>query len=149
RRARSARHPPCPLPPHALGGAGPGVARQPHRRSRSRPAALGAGWDRRPPALPPRPRPAARPVGPARGGRAGTGARDPRARSRDPPHAARAAPRHAGGAGSPLGAPPGVSLRPVSAGHVRSLTLEGVSFWYPATDSPALRNVSLHVARGE
>ena len=32
---------------------------------------------------------------------------------------------------------------------MRSLTLEGVSFWYPATDSPALRNVSLHVARGE
>jgi len=32
---------------------------------------------------------------------------------------------------------------------VRSLTLEGVSFWYPATDTPALRNVSLHVARGE
>src|SRR5207248_2900671 len=44
---------------------------------------------------------------------------------------------------------PRVSLRPVSAGHVRSLTLEGVSFWYPATDSPALRNVSLRVARGE
>ena len=32
---------------------------------------------------------------------------------------------------------------------MRSLTLEGVGFWYPATESPALRNVSLHVARGE
>jgi len=32
---------------------------------------------------------------------------------------------------------------------VRSLTLEGVSFWYPATDSPALRDVSLEVSQGE
>ena len=32
---------------------------------------------------------------------------------------------------------------------MRSLTLEGASFWYPATESPALREVSLEVAQGE
>jgi len=32
---------------------------------------------------------------------------------------------------------------------VRSLKLEGASFWYPATESPALRDVSLEVAQGE
>ena len=29
------------------------------------------------------------------------------------------------------------------------LTLERLSFWYPATETPALRNVSLEVAEGE
>jgi len=32
---------------------------------------------------------------------------------------------------------------------VKSLTLERVSFWYPATEAPALRDVSLAVAHGE
>jgi energy-coupling factor transport system ATP-binding protein len=32
---------------------------------------------------------------------------------------------------------------------VKSLTLEGASFWYPATESPTLRDVSLEVAQGE
>lgn len=32
---------------------------------------------------------------------------------------------------------------------MRSLTLEHASFWYPATETPALRDVSLDVSRGE
>ena len=32
---------------------------------------------------------------------------------------------------------------------MRSLTLEHASFWYPATEAPALRDVSLEVAQGE
>ena len=32
---------------------------------------------------------------------------------------------------------------------MKSLTLERVSFWYPATEAPALRDVSLEVAQGE
>jgi len=32
---------------------------------------------------------------------------------------------------------------------MKSLTLEHASFWYPATESPALRDVSLQVAPGE
>ncbi len=32
---------------------------------------------------------------------------------------------------------------------MKSLTLDRVSFWYPATESPALRDVSLDVAQGE
>ena len=32
---------------------------------------------------------------------------------------------------------------------MKSLTLERVSFWYPATEAPALRDVSLEVSQGE
>ena len=32
---------------------------------------------------------------------------------------------------------------------MRSLTLEGATFWYPATESPVLRDVSLEVSQGE
>jgi energy-coupling factor transporter ATP-binding protein EcfA2 len=35
------------------------------------------------------------------------------------------------------------------AAGVRSLALKGVTFWYPATETPALREVSLEVAAGE
>src|SRR5437899_10707941 len=38
---------------------------------------------------------------------------------------------------------------PDLAAQVKSLTLERVSFWYPATEAPALRDVSLEVAQGE
>src|SRR6266436_6258912 len=102
----------------------------------------------------PRPRAAAHSVGAARGGRARARARDPRAGARDPSHAARPAARSRAGAGRPLGAAPGVSRGAGPAAHrsqphMKSLTLDHASFWYPATASPALRDVSLEVAPGE
>src|SRR3989475_5059769 len=125
-----------------------------HRGSAALPGALTAGRNRGPATGTPRPRAAAHSVGAARGGRARARARDPRARARDPSHAARPAARPYPGAGRPLGAAPGVSRRagPTahrSQPHMKSLTLEHASFWYPATESPALRDVSLEVASGE
>src|SRR2546426_5568509 len=139
---------------HDLRRTGAEGARPADRRSATLPGALAAGWDRGPAARAPRPRSTARPVGPARGGRASACARDPRARSRDPPPAARAAARPRGGAGRPLGPSPGLSRRAGAtvhspAVHMRSLTLDHASFWYPATASPALRDVSLEVVQGE
>src|SRR5207247_6031401 len=60
-----------------------------------------------------------------------------------------AAPGPSGGAGGPLGTARGVGGGPYLAAQVKSLALERVSFWYPATEAPALRDVSLEVGQGE
>src|SRR5438132_1099054 len=60
-----------------------------------------------------------------------------------------AAPGLRGGTGGPLGTSRRMCGGPDLAAQVKSLTLERVSFWYPATEAPALRDVSLEVAQGE
>src|SRR4029077_14379993 len=110
--------------------------------------------NRGPAARAPRPRAAAHSVGAARGGRARTRARDPRPRARDPSYAARPAGRPRPGAGRALGAAPGGSRRAGPAADrsdpsMKSLKLDHASFWYTATGSRALRDVSLEVVPGE
>src|SRR3989441_2928434 len=139
---------------HALGRARTEDPCPAHRGSAALSGALTAWRNRGPAAGAPRPRAAAHSVGAARGGRARARARDPRARARDPSYAARPAARPRPGAGRPLGAARGVSRRAGPAAHrsqphMKSLTLDHASFWYPATESPALRDVSLEVASGE
>src|SRR5439155_484197 len=60
-----------------------------------------------------------------------------------------AAPGVRGGTGGPLGTSRRMCGGPDLAAQVKSLTLERVSFWYPATEAPALRDVSLDVSQGE
>src|SRR2546422_11645331 len=59
-----------------------------------------------------------------------------------------AAPGLPGGTGGPLGTTRRMCGGPDLAAQVKSLTLERVSFWYPATEAPALRCLARSRARG-
>src|SRR4029077_11896783 len=92
---------------------------------------------------------AAHPLGAARGGRAGPGARNSEARAGGPSHSAFSAERPRGRARHALGACGGVCRGALVETPVTRLALERVTFRYPATEAPALVDVSLEVAAGE
>src|SRR5207249_10470414 len=111
--------------------------------------ALAPGRPGESPPRTPRPRPATRPIGATRRGRASARLGDPRNGVGGATYAPGAAPGLRGGTGGPLGTSRRMCGGPDLAAQVKSLTLERVSFWYPATEAPALRDVSLDVSQGE
>src|SRR5206468_3974100 len=133
----------------ALRGPRPEGAGAADRGGAAVPGTLAAGRSRTAGPRAARPRVAAHSLGAARGGRAGAGAREPRARAGRSPHAAGTAARPRGRARRPVGAGRAVRRRARVETRVTRLSLEHVSFWYPATDTPALADVSLDVAGGE
>src|SRR6266581_1707842 len=142
------------LTPRAMAG---GAHRRAHAQGqgaadRGSPAlsrALAPGQPGESPPRTPRPRLATRPIGATRRGRAGARLGDPRHGVGCATYAPGAAPGLRGGTGGPLGTSRRMCGGPDLAAQVTSLTLERVSFWYPATEAPALCDVSLEVAQGE
>src|SRR5439155_1681757 len=88
-------------------------------------------------------RPAPRPVGAPRGGRADPRTGGARPRVGRTAYAARAAAGPRRGARGAVGPVAALPRRAGAESGVTRLALEEVTFWYPATRAPALREVSL------
>src|SRR5438552_2002819 len=134
---------------HPVGGSRAQGARPAHRRGAALPWALAARERGEPAAGAARAGPPSGPLRAPRGGRAHPGARNARPRGRRASHATRRATRSTGGARGALGPAAVVSRGVDLAPGMRILALEEVTFWYPATATPALESVSLEVGSGE
>src|SRR5207249_4100931 len=128
--------------PHAQG------ASAPDRRGTALPRAVPPRQRREPAPRAACARPAARPVGAPRGGRADPRTGGARPRAGGTAYAARAAGPRRGARGA-VGPAAALPRRAGAESGVTRLALEEVTFWYPATRAPALREVSLEVAAGE
>src|SRR2546428_6564125 len=138
-----------PVRRDAVGRARAQGARAPDRRGAALPRAVAPRQRREPVPGAARARPAARTVCAPRGGRADPRLGVARPGVRGTAHVARAAAGPSGGARGPVGPAAALPCRARAETGVTPLALEEVTFWYPATETPALRDVALEVAAGE